>query len=302
MSVDLLSFLQEHLHNTKLIKHNLHADCPFCYDQKHHFSVSLQHGVWNCWKCGDQHTSKTIYNLCKHLGVQLPRDLITSFNIEDLPEPEKIQYTDIQLPDYKLFTNENLSTLLGQRAFQYLLARGIDYERIVQDGIGYCSSGPFAYRVIIPMTVNHKVVYFQARDFIGRSTIKYLNAEVSREAVLGNYDYVEGDTCILVEGFFGAIHVNGIALLGRTISDGQIALLKRKQFSKFIILLDGWKPDADTRINTANIADKLKGIASTYVIYLPKGAQPDNFSQFELFEFIKDATKWTLRNKLLLRI
>lgn len=293
---NVIFVLEQALSDTAISGSQLYATCPYCGDSKNHFTVNLDSLIWNCWKCGEgYHGKKTVKNLLKDLNVD--KEYFIKKRKAKIIIP-----AGLKLPRYTLFGKRKGSTL-EKRALSYLLIRGLNYERIQSDCMGYGRPiDDVPYRVVIPMSIGGKVAYYQARDFIGNHPKKYLNPKIPRQGVLGNYDYVSGDRCILVEGFFGAIHVGGIALLGRTISPAQVFLLKKKGFKEFIIMLDGWKEGADTRINSLRIAKQLLGIGSVRLAILEKGKQPDDYSQKDIKALTEQASVLGIANSIKLRM
>jgi len=87
--------------------------------------------------------------------------------------------------------------------------------------IGYCSSGEYGGRVIIPsFNLNGRVNYFVGRSYTGNWR-KYLSPSVGRDIVF-NELYVDwNEDLIIVEGVFDAVVAeNAIPILGSSLSVG----------------------------------------------------------------------------------
>lgn len=123
--------------------------------------------------------------------------------------------------------------LFERLARQYLCRRGVSLTQIVQYRIGYAEHGNYAGRVIIPVTRDGQDVYFVARAFLPLVGGKYLNPPrdvvgIGKRDVLFNLDRARlAPRVILTEGVFDAIAVgwHGIAILGKSLSETQLALL-----------------------------------------------------------------------------
>jgi len=140
-------------------------------------------------------------------------------------------------------------------------------------GLGYCLTGHYAGRVIIPITMGGVPVAFQARA-IKDAKPKYLTsrhgpkddpkAECFRpaSAILFNYDrIVEGDEVLLVEGpgdVMGWHRGNltrkpvAVAMLGISLTPEKLSILYDKSPSHVILAVDA-QPEAQRQ------ADKLYG-------------------------------------------
>jgi DNA primase len=98
--------------------------------------------------------------------------------------------------------------------------------------------GRQANRIIIPFTFENKIVGHTSRYLDDRKP-KFISEQ--QGGYLFGYDLQKPDwqICIVVEGIFDALSLNGCALTTNTINDDQIELLK--QLNKKIIVV----PDQD---------------------------------------------------------
>lgn len=97
----------------------------------------------------------------------------------------------------------------------------------------------FQSRIIIPFYRNRKLIYWQARTILDVQP-RYLNCEVPKTAVIFNFDQLHAWNSfplIVCEGVFDAIPVNGIALMGGTINESKIELLKQSR-RRLIFIID----------------------------------------------------------------
>lgn len=93
-------------------------------------------------------------------------------------------------------------------------------------------------RVIVPIYKDGKVIFYQGRDLTGKAQKKYESPAVSREKVLYGFDLLfdNGDIPLyIVEGWFDAFVIDGVAILGNEISDAQIEWLNRSRKKKVYI-------------------------------------------------------------------
>lgn len=104
---------------------------------------------------------------------------------------------------------------------------------------------------------------------------------------LFNFHRVFDDTAVVVEGFFGVLwlwqngYQNTVGLMGSTISDVQLRMLKR--FRYVILMLDG---DKAGREATDVIAAKIAKQQFVSAVMLPTDRQPDSLNDEELNRFL----------------
>lgn len=108
---------------------------------------------------------------------------------------------------------------------EYLLSRNVDPY------LFYFSLDPkHLRRVIIPFWRDKKLIYWQSRAIDDDVRSRYLNAAVAKDAVLYGYDklFSYSDTPLFItEGVFDAISIDGICILGSSLSAAKIELLKK---------------------------------------------------------------------------
>jgi DNA primase len=93
-------------------------------------------------------------------------------------------------------------------------------------------------RLIIPLFKQGKLIFYQGRDLSGQRQAKYLSVENARDNVLYGYDniYQKTDTPLyIVEGFFDAYVLNGVAVLGSKMTQNQIRWINQTHREKVII-------------------------------------------------------------------
>lgn len=216
---------------------------------------------FNCgFKCGfvlGKSITKNTKKLLSWCGIdeqQIQRWNLESLQHKDLldyvkvkKEKTKVQFTDHTLPEGELLDINNES---HKPYIDYLKKRKINvqsYPFLVTPSL----NGRMSNRIIIPYTYNNKIVGHTSR-FLDNKTPKYINEQ--QPGYVFGYDLQkkEYEICILVEGIFDALSINGCALTHNTINDNQAALLAT--LNKKIIFV----PDQDkTGLETCNRALEL---------------------------------------------
>lgn len=231
-------------------KGNVAYVCPFHISNppgKKNFEINFTENKkgehkWHCWACNAR--GKTLYSLFKQLKVSPEKYSLLkqySTNIEITQENNITDYI-LSLPkEFKTFNNLKTSDIEGKHALHFLKKRNISPYDILKYNIGYCSSGRYANRIIIPSYDSYgNLNYFTARDFTGNAKKKYLNPDVSRD-IVGFESHINWDLpIILCEGFFDAIAIkrNAIPLLGKQIQDALKIKIILSNTNKIYLALD----------------------------------------------------------------
>lgn len=96
-------------------------------------------------------------------------------------------------------------------------------------------------RIIIPAYQRDRMIFWQARLFVGESTKKYISATVdnSNSVVYGLNNVYDNNTedcpLYITEGFFDSWHVHGIAVISNTMKSSKVMLLERNRRPKVVI-------------------------------------------------------------------
>jgi DNA primase len=214
-------------------------------DGKGNLEINYQRDVFKCWVCKETNDMYgSITRLIKRYGT--PKNLkdydLVKPDVSDTREYKKT--VNLKLPEgYKRLTDATFKDFKYNAAMEYLTTRGITPEVINKYDIGFCSSGKFFNRIIIPSyDLDQKLNYFVARWFDKvKVKNKYMNPEAEKQAIVFNEGRINWDATIyLVEGATDHIVVpNSIPLLGKFISEVLRILLDEKAKANVVILLDG---------------------------------------------------------------
>ena len=252
MEAEKLRILREILgHNHKSNEERLFR-CPYCEHHKPKLSVNIGKNVYKCWVCDTR--GQNIYHLVRRFGAYKHRQDWLQFEeevdysaFEELfgkrEEPDQV----VPLPkEYISLANKKLPPT-GFMARKYLKERGITKKDIIWWKIGYCSSGEYENRIIVPsFNEGGDVNYFISRTYNG-SYPKYKNPPVDRDVVFNDLFIDWTSSITLVEGTFDAIVAgsNSIPLLGSTLRvDSQLFEKIVKNDASVYIALD---PDAEKK-------------------------------------------------------
>lgn len=268
--------------------------CPFCNHPKKKFAVNQHSLKWHCWHCNSK--GGHIIWLLKKLNV--PKHLLESFK-EVLSDVDLRKYKSTTA-DSKLFLPIEYKPLWKPNksypylhALSYVKNRGIRTEDILRYRIGYCDSGTYAGRIIIPsFNKNNELNYFTARSFY-EGGMKYKNPPVSKNIVCFENLINWKEPVVLCEGMFDAIALrrNAVPLLGKTLPKQlERALLENGVKDIFVFL------DADAQRDAMGLEQHLKkyNISTRIVLSDKKDASDIGFAG--AWEIINSATSTEFKN------
>lgn len=205
--------------------------CPKCNHHKNKLSVNLNKNKFKCWVC--DYRGSNVRRLVRSYGNfsqvkqwdklcgKVELSSFDSLMVEKLFGASADTKALVQLPDeFCSLTSTNLPKS-AQPALNFLHKRGVTKSDILRWKIGYCPSGEYEGRIIIPsFELTGSVDYFIARSYTG-DWRKYLAPPVSRDLVF-NELYVDWDDDLtIVEGVFDAIVAgNSVPILGTSLREG----------------------------------------------------------------------------------
>lgn len=240
--------------------------CPKCKHHKKKLSVNLRKNVFKCWVC--DLTGSSLSRLIKSYGSFKNRNdwsvCDQSFSLSEtslentlFQKNENNEEKLISLPK-EFVTLTGKTNHLANAAIRYLKnERNITKEDILKWKIGYCGSGDYAGRIVIPsFNKNGYVNYFIARTY-KNDWIKYKNPPIEKSNMIFNHLYVDwSEDLVLTEGVFDAIVVgNAVPLLGSTMMEYSTLFQEiAKHDTTIYLALD---PDAEKKAR-ALIKDMLR--------------------------------------------
>jgi hypothetical protein len=243
------------LHND--YKGQISFDCPVCSqeikgldhgDGKGNLEVNYKYNVFKCWVCAESHeTHGSVHKLIKRFGN--PRQL----KKYELLRPDETEdranrvYKKVKLPkEFVPFKDASMGLKMTpqyKQAYNYIKSRNVTDMMLQMYNIGFCYSGEYENRIIIPSyNEYHDVNYFVARSYLQKTKLKYKNPEAQKEIIIFNEYLINWEEPVyIVEGAFDSIFLpNAIPMLGKFMSDHLFNKLYDNA-KKITIVLD---PDA----------------------------------------------------------
>ena len=219
-----LKILHEVLGNSHKQNDEFLFKCPFCNHRKYKLSINVNKNVYKCWTCNTR--GRSCRRIVRRFGTvsQLQiwdqvSDEIDLTAFADLFNTESIEpEIALDLPNDFISLAKNKTPATGRMAMTYLQKRGLTESDILKWKIGYCFSGEYEGRVIVPsFNEDGNLNYFIARNYGGEYQ-KYKNPKASKNIIF-NELYIDWNTdLVLVEGVFDAIRAgNAAPILGSTL-------------------------------------------------------------------------------------
>ncbi len=266
--------------------------CPFCNHRKPKLEINMEtneegHNPWECWVC--QTRGRTIRSLLKQLRT--PREE-AALVLKYLPKGSNIEYKQlsiVELPkEYQLLYKASKSSVVANIVKNYLYERGLTDNDFIKYSIGYCTTGEYGGRVILPSyTESNRLNYFVGRSYDG-NFFKYKNPEVSKDIIFYENLINWNTPIILCEGVFDAMAIkrNAIPLLGKSVSTELYKKILTSRLTDIYIALDEDAQDAALRIAEKFIAAGFK----VYLIEL-KGKDPSQLGFKEFTKLVQNAAE-----------
>ena len=223
---------------------------------------------WHCWISDEK--GKTIKSLFKKLRVskQVWDEYNSIFSkVSRYTERDTtIDTIQVELPKEFIPLYKKQNTIQYKHALNYVLNRGITPEQIVKYNIGYCESGEYNEKIIIPSyDENGKLNFFVGRSFY-ETKFKHKNPKVSKDIVGFDLFVNWNIPLVLCEGAFDAIAIrrNAVPLFGKTIPSSLEKKIIDHKVSKVYICLD-----SDALKNAIKFAEKFMNYGiETYLVDL----------------------------------
>lgn len=253
--------------------------CPFCNDEKYRMGINVISGLAHCfrasceWKTTDR----------RHLF----RELSTIFDVEERMDDVRLRRKPVKaatfkktstLPEgFEILTPED-DDEIATKAWTYLSDRGVTYKQIVRHKIGFCATGKFAWRIIIPIYRKGKMVAFTGRDFSGDPDVdpKYMNSTGTKFLYNVPHGHIKR-AALLLEGPFdvwagerAVSDVNVLGRLGSGMTKHSLNVLLR--YDETIIWPDPDRGGVELAIDTAKSLDSRD---RKVTIVMPKDGDVD---------------------------
>jgi hypothetical protein len=202
--------------------------CPRCKHRKLKLSVNLVTDNFHCWVCGFAAKSLAPLLRSPRTEDEFREYVAESQTARHEPAPERVYEIPI-LPDEFRSLTLPPNDIGGFGAMKYLTGRGLTVDDIVRWKLGYCGSGRYRGRVIVPtFDEDGELNFFEGRGFYPSVYPRYSHGEFSKDIVANDYTIDWDSPVVIVEGPFDAIKAgeNAIPLFGSELNEGSLLFRK----------------------------------------------------------------------------
>jgi DNA primase len=287
----------------------LQCTCPYCGREKK-FGINLKSMSTNCFRCGAKPRPIELLMELEQINDYLEALHFLSdsrfdnefyVDYEELPTyhaKDKDPYIPLPISFKNIKYGE---TFLAKKAREYVIGRGFSINELSQKGWGYCEKGEYRGYLIIPYHDNGRLIYFNARNFLGKEP-RYLNPLKGRGFALKPYVIYNGDILryesqvFVCEGVINAetMGKRAIALMGKSVSSYQSDQMIKSTATKFILLLD---PDAVREAKS--LAWKLMcNYKKVKLVILPDGKDVNDIGKVKTCKIVHE-TPWLKQKDLM---
>jgi DNA primase len=187
-----------------------------------------------------------------------------------------------------------------RNAIHYLQSRGITMFDIIKYRIGYCESGEYAGKIIIPSYNNTgQLNYFVSRAFYKADSQKHKNPKVSKD-IIGFEMFINwSEPIILCEGAFDAIAVkrNAIPLFGKIIQPTlQKKIIEERVRDIYLCL------DADALRNAIQIAERFMAEGLNVYFVELQDKDPSELGFYAINEILQNTDVLTFERLMQLKM
>ena len=242
----------------KRARENYAFHCPFCNHRKPKLEINMHtteegKNFWECWVC--QTRGQSIRSLLKQLST--PKDQAGEI-LKYLPKGSYIEYTGlsiVEIPkEFQPLYLASSESYVANMVKKYLYERGLNDNDFIKYSIGYCTTGDYGGRVVIPSySGSNQLNFFVARTYDG-SYFKYKNPEASKDIIFFENLINWEQPIILCEGVFDAMAIkrNAIPILGKSISTSLYKRIITSKVKDIYIALD-----TDAKVRALEIGEKF---------------------------------------------
>lgn len=263
---EVLSIVESAIGETgeELNKGEIAFHCPFCHHRKRKLQVNMDsdrnvYGFYRCWVCKE--SGKSLFTLFKKLNVGGPK-FSELADAMDMPDRSRSSYKNNDSIEEPLSLPEEFKPIWNQSegfewryAVRYLEKRGLTRGDMVKYGIGYCDTGKYQHRIVIPSyDEDGDLNYFTGRYFFGDENMKYLNPTTTKNVIIFEDLVNWTEPVTITEGMFDAIAVrrNATCLMGKRLQNALYHKLVTMRPPEINLVLD-----KDAIESSINISERL---------------------------------------------
>jgi hypothetical protein len=266
-------FLKKYVKDYKIMQDGeIAINSPFLKDTTYDCRINIEK---QCFHDFESDESGNIVELVQTI-TGLDQEESQKILMEGAPYNEDLDYTpppkkelvkgikEIEMPYSFSFSPNVTDVYYKRKAITFLKNKLIDYclakkYKLRWTKISFFGKDNFSHRILIPTYENDKLVYFQARDYLGKTNLRYKNPNKvvqERWYILPFVDTLEeGAPLFISEGPWEAIKYSGTYMLGPVVTEAQANKIRMLKPKSIYIIPDN---DDTARRKLAKNIDILK--------------------------------------------
>ena len=271
--------------------------CPICNHKNQKLIVNAKTGMYNCFTCHPATKGKNPISLLTKINA--PNEAIVEMKsyLGYLIKAEDKISTTVSLPKEFISMIDAKATLAQRHAMTYLKSRGITDSDIIKYNIGYCESGKYQNRVIIPSYNSKGIInYFMARSFEKNPSRKFDAPTCNKTELIGLENTINWSVPIIIcEGIFDAIAIkrNAIPIFGKSIPKSLMLKLVETQVKTIYLALD-----KDALKEALDYSQRLIDIGKEVYLIELDGKDPSDLGFEKITELLHKAKPLTFSDFL----
>jgi len=271
---------------------SINVRCPLCDDHSNHCGIFIESLLFSCWRCRDKgHLSYLMSVLTEDSRSYFERKIKAKQTrgergqtaldvIKGLVYPEEDTYEEEDQEDQEITLPAGSKPITTNTSNEFLNAflrkRKISIKTCVEYEAHLCFSGEYAYRMVVPIYLQDKMLAFQGMDLTGKSPQKTKTSSTSINDTLYLFDdLIPRTPLLLTEGLLDSWRMGkgSTCTFGTHITKEQERQIRTLQPSELIFLWDGdayWLAKKMAR-SFRIFVDRIK------VVRFPEDDDPDSF-------------------------
>jgi len=218
--------------------------CIFCGDKSNHLGIRKSDLKASCWKCGGHYFPSIVKEI---IGCSMSE---AKSMISEIDRKIKIEHGDKNKSKRakRIILPSNASKEFPSIHLRYLKLRNFNPRKLIKeyDLLSCYLSGPFKFRIIIPIFYDHKMVAYTSRDVTDTQKQKYKMAKdknciVPASSLLYNFDTVEenGDAfCMEGPTDVWRFGKGAFCLLGVALTNEKLIRIAKRKINNLYVLFD----------------------------------------------------------------
>lgn len=273
--------------------------CPFCKHHNPKLIINIKSGQYNCWTCHPPTKGRTPVSLFKRMSVPQERiNEMKGYFGQNVYKNTQETSAQVSLPQEFIPLMDNDKSLEYRHAITYCKKRGITELDILKYNIGYCKTGRFRNRIVVPSYDKAgQINYFIARSYEKEPYRKYDAPSCNKNDLIGLEYFVNWKIpVILCEGMFDAMAFkrNTIPLFGKTIPKALMMKLVESDVKTIYLALD-----KDAFKESISYAQKLIDLGKDVYLVELDGKDPSDLGFEHVTKLLHTAKPLTFGDLLL---